>query len=469
MSAAPRVEPTPPRARRPAPPPAGWRPRAEPRAGARRRAVAVVGGARGVLLVRARCCASWGADHGLPYAYNADENAHFVPRAIGLYGHEWNPDYFVNPPAYTYVLHVVFTRLVRRPRGRLAAVRDRPDRGVGRRARHRRRCSARSPSGCSTSPARGCSTAASACSPRRSSAVAFLPVFYSHLALNDVPTLAPVCLALCGVAGRRCARAARATTSSPASGSAWPARRSTPAGIVLLPLLAAAAVQFAAPGGRAPALRGAGRSRRCAALAAFVVANPYAVLDFPAFWDGITHQSDGGGRGRRASSASPTRTASSTTCGRSPGGWAGCRCSRPSRRVPLLWRDERRLVWLLAPAPIAVRAVHGHAGALLRPLADAGLPVRLPARRVRGDRARRPRRRAAGRRCGRRSSRVARGRAVRAGRRLLAAHRPGALAARTRATWPASGSSSTCRRGRRSSSSRSCPTRGRRTSATRRG
>src|SRR4051795_12740462 len=45
---------------------------------------------------------------GLPYVYNADENAHFVPLAIGMFGHSLNPDYFVNPPAYTYLLHVAF-------------------------------------------------------------------------------------------------------------------------------------------------------------------------------------------------------------------------------------------------------------------------------------------------------------------------------------------------------------------------
>jgi hypothetical protein len=50
----------------------------------------------------------WGAKHGLPYVYNVDENAHFVPNAIGLFGHGWNPHYFVNPPGFTYVLHVVF-------------------------------------------------------------------------------------------------------------------------------------------------------------------------------------------------------------------------------------------------------------------------------------------------------------------------------------------------------------------------
>src|SRR5215218_1748941 len=49
-----------------------------------------------------------GIRHGLPYVYNADENAHFVARAIGMFGHSYNPGYFINPPAFTYVLHVVF-------------------------------------------------------------------------------------------------------------------------------------------------------------------------------------------------------------------------------------------------------------------------------------------------------------------------------------------------------------------------
>src|SRR5262245_31148345 len=50
----------------------------------------------------------WGIDHGLPYVFNADENAHFVPRAIGMFGHSLNPEYFINPPGFTYLLHVAF-------------------------------------------------------------------------------------------------------------------------------------------------------------------------------------------------------------------------------------------------------------------------------------------------------------------------------------------------------------------------
>ena len=58
-------------------------------------------------------------------------------------------------------------------------------------------------------------------------AVAFLPVHYSHLALNDAPTLAPACLALLGVAMIYRAQRLRAATRSRGSRSAWPARRST--------------------------------------------------------------------------------------------------------------------------------------------------------------------------------------------------------------------------------------------------
>ena len=31
-----------------------------------------------------------------------------MPRAIGMFGHSLNPDYFINPPAFTYVVHALF-------------------------------------------------------------------------------------------------------------------------------------------------------------------------------------------------------------------------------------------------------------------------------------------------------------------------------------------------------------------------
>src|SRR3984957_1745340 len=50
----------------------------------------------------------WGIRQGLPSSYNAHEATHFVPRAIAFFSHDLNPQYFLNPPGYSYLLHIVF-------------------------------------------------------------------------------------------------------------------------------------------------------------------------------------------------------------------------------------------------------------------------------------------------------------------------------------------------------------------------
>ena len=121
-------------------------------------------------------------------------------------------------------------------------------------------------------------------------------------------------------------------------------------GIVLVAIVAAAGAQFAFPGGRRPALRGLGMVGG-AALVAFVVANPYAVLDFGSFWDGLRHQSDASGDA--AGKLGLTQD----------NGWLYYIWSFGwgLGYVPLafaaggavrLWRDERRLVWVLVPAVV---------------------------------------------------------------------------------------------------------------------
>jgi hypothetical protein len=238
------------------------------------------GGAVGVLLIGALALRLWGVKHGLPYAYNADENAHFVPKAIQLFGHGWNPHYFVNPPAYTYVLHLVFAvwyggregvsstfaldqgqvfiiaRVVSAVLGTLAvwALYLAGARFFDRRV--------------------GLLAAALL-------AVAFLPVFYSHLALNDVPTLAPICLSLWGTAGiLRDGRRRHHAIAGIGLGLACATKYT--GGIVLLPLLAAVALRRDVKG----LLLAGGLS-----IAAFFVANPYAFIDHGAFHQGLVHQS----------------------------------------------------------------------------------------------------------------------------------------------------------------------------------
>jgi hypothetical protein len=240
------------------------------------------------LVVVALALRLWGIGHGLPYVFNADENAHFVPRAIGMFGHSLNPDYFINPPAYTYLLHVAFWA---RWGGREAigdAFATDPGGAFG---------LARVLSAMLGAAAVGFLALAG----RRLFdlrvglvaggllAVAFLPVHYSHLAVNDVPALAPLCLSLVGIAGvYRHGRLPDYALAGAALGVACATKYT--AGIVLLCLLAAA---------RENRLRGLALAGGLA-VAAFAVANPYALLDWESFRDGLRQQSeassDGGGK-----------------------------------------------------------------------------------------------------------------------------------------------------------------------------
>jgi 4-amino-4-deoxy-L-arabinose transferase-like glycosyltransferase len=234
----------------------------------------------------------WGIAHGLPYAYNADENAHFVPGAIGLYGHGWHPHYFVNPPAYTYLLHGVFTLWFGGREGVSEAYATHPTEVfvaarvtvavVGTLGVWLLYCA-----GARLVDRRVGLLAAALL------AVAFLPVFYSHLALNDVPTLAPIALALWGVAGVL-RRGAALDYALAGLGLGLACATKYTGGIVLLPLLAAAAVALRTSGAALRVLRGLALAG-LVALGAFVVANPYALLDFAAFRDGLDHQASAAG------------------------------------------------------------------------------------------------------------------------------------------------------------------------------
>ena len=182
--------------------------------------------ARRCVLAGAFGAARSGALHsGLPYIYNVDENAHFVPRAIGMFGHSLQPG-LLHQPARVHL------RAARRCSG-CAGAGD----GVARafaadpasvvRARARRRRGARDGRG---RPARVGRRAAVRPPGRLLAAallaVAFLPVYY---ATSRSTTRRRSRRCAWRWSGRRHAarRAARATTRSPGSASASPARRST--------------------------------------------------------------------------------------------------------------------------------------------------------------------------------------------------------------------------------------------------
>ena len=179
---------------------------------------------------------------GLPYAYNTDEADHFLPRAVAMFEHHsLNPHYFENPPAFTYVLHFLFALAYG---GAAGGARDRAHpTEVYTLAR-----AAAAVLGCAALWllyatgarlfGRGVGLLAAAIE-----AVAFLPVFYAHLALNDVPTLAPLTLSLLGSAGvLRKGRVRDYLLAGIGLGLACASKYT--AGIALVPFVAAVAARF---------------------------------------------------------------------------------------------------------------------------------------------------------------------------------------------------------------------------------
>jgi hypothetical protein len=151
----------------------------------------------GAILVAALALRLWHIRHGLPFAYNADEAEHFVPKAVGMFRGGLDPGYYENPPALTYVLYVIFN--VRFGTGR-DLVRDfaaDPEAAF---------ITARVAVALIGTLVVGLAYWAGAHFYERRvglvaaalMAVAFLPVFYSKHALNDVVTLAPLSVALVG-------------------------------------------------------------------------------------------------------------------------------------------------------------------------------------------------------------------------------------------------------------------------------
>jgi Dolichyl-phosphate-mannose-protein mannosyltransferase len=306
----------------------------------RRNAAWLAGAA--AILAGALALRLWGIGHGLPYVYNADENAHFVPRAVGMFGHSLNPGYFVNPPAYTYLLHLAFDLRwgSREAVGDALAV-DRTS--VFELARIVSALLGTAAVGLLLWSGRRMMGGAVGLIAGALLAVAFLPVHYSHLALNDVPTLAPVCLTLLGVATIYRDRGLHGHAIAGVGLGLACATKYT-AGILVLTIVAATVL---GPRFRISGLLLAG----AAALAAFVVANPYAVLDFGAFRDGLSHQSeasgDGGGKLGLSTDSGIVYYVSTATWGL---GWLPALFAAGGA-VGLSLRSPR-LAAILVPAPI---------------------------------------------------------------------------------------------------------------------
>ena len=119
-------------------------------------------------------------------------------------------------------------------------------------------------------------------------AVAFLPVFYSHLALNDVPALLPLAVSAYGSAGVL-TRGRAGDYAVAGAGLGLAAATKYTAGIVVLPLIVAWASQLSSD--RRAAVRGMVVGIAVAAVC-FVAANPHALLSFSEFWSDVRRQEE---------------------------------------------------------------------------------------------------------------------------------------------------------------------------------
>ncbi len=307
----------------------------------------------------------WGVAQGLPYAYNADEADHFVPKAIAMFGHSLNPKYFANPPAFTYVLHFVFALWFGGGAGARHAFALHPDEVytlarvivalLGTTALWLLYATGARLFG------RGVGLLAAAIE-----AVAFLPAFYAHLALNDVPTLVPLTLSLLGSAGvLRKGRRIDYLVAGVGLGLACASKYT--AGIVVLPLIAAAATRYLSiePGAGAYLI-----GRRAviglvlagvSALVVFLVANPYAVLDYQSFHSELVHQStlsaETQGKLGAPREGGVLYYLWSLTWGL---GWVPALAALGG--ALMIWGKEQRLGWLLVPAPLLFLAFMGLQG-----------------------------------------------------------------------------------------------------------
>lgn len=238
----------------------------------------------------------WGIRSGLPVAFNLDEYAHFTVSAVKMFGGGHNPNYFQNPPGFTYLLQLLLAIAYLTP----------PIGALGAGIHH---AFVTDPTTIYTiarlaTATMGVGAAWVLCLAGRRlwgagvglAAAAFLsftflPVHYSHFALNDVPTLLPLCLGLFGLAG--VIERGRAIDYGLAGlGLGLATGTKYTAAALSLAIFAAWAIRFFddRPRGRQELkllLLAAGIS-----LVAFVVVNPFALLDPHKFLYDLRRQQD---------------------------------------------------------------------------------------------------------------------------------------------------------------------------------
>jgi len=145
----------------------------------------------------------WGVKNGLPFVYNLDEGSHFVKLAVRYFGEGYNPDYFQNPPGFSYILNVIYAfgyggiwpkgagvdvkRIFSEDPTQLYVI-----------ARVTAGVFGLAAAGVLYFVGKRLYGAGAGLVAAALLLFTFLPVHYGHLALNDIPTLLPLVIGLLG-------------------------------------------------------------------------------------------------------------------------------------------------------------------------------------------------------------------------------------------------------------------------------
>jgi 4-amino-4-deoxy-L-arabinose transferase-like glycosyltransferase len=237
----------------------------------------------------------WSIDHGLPYVYNPDEELHFVPVAVEFFrSGSFNPGYFENPPALTYFLYLVF---------KVRFLAGFPFGGDGFARAFAADPTAATLTGRVVVALLGVLAAAVAYWAGRRFydrrvgliaaallALCFMPVFYSKQALNDVVTMVPLAVALVGCLlvlerGRWFDWALAGGAVGVATATKYTA------GAMLVTVAVAGLIRLRDRRDSFEDVVWGGTLAGIAFGLAFLVLNPYAVLDFQEFRSQVGGQS----------------------------------------------------------------------------------------------------------------------------------------------------------------------------------
>lgn len=229
----------------------------------------------------------YGLSHGLPFVHHSDESQHFTSVAVEMFEGDYNPHYFQNPSAFTYLVHAALrlqfgaddiareyasdpTAIYRT--GRVVAVAlcmlgVAAVYAVGRRL---------------WGAMEGLVAAAIL-------AFAFLPVAYSRYALTDVGVLLPVAVTVYGIV-RIHEDGARRYFLIAGLGLGFTIGFKYTAGLLLVPLLIAVALRARRERDPLPEMLAGAVVVAGAAVVAFLVTTPYFLFDMGEALDQLQDQ-----------------------------------------------------------------------------------------------------------------------------------------------------------------------------------